>query len=716
MEELAKFLNLLKKNRLILVLVPAITIIITYFLVRNLPDSYVSQAQLATGIVDETKQTGLNQEAPQVQQIVQEFGNLLALMKMNTVLDQVSYQLMIHDLSSAKPFRTPSKALSKLSPGEKISVLSAFRGLYKRGAKLNLYNTSQKKIYDLIASMKYDSESLKNKIQAFRSGESDFIVVQMESEDPDLSAFVVNTLSSEFIAYYVKAVNANRLKTTDFLRNLLAQKSGTLVDKMNTLRDYKVKNRVLNLDEQSKQLYSQIIDYDNKRQEAIQKTSSYAGALDEIDKKFQPNERKYLESALSRINQNILTTKDEISGLYDLYYQNDLEEKYKRSIDSLNVILESQIGKSSDAYVTNPLSTKQSLVEQKLTLEIQLDISRYSINSLERELSSLNAQFDALVPREADVQRLAMDIDIASKEYLDILNKYNQSSLENSFEVRLNVVQSAMAGLPQPSKKMLLVLISGIISGFFCLFILFVVYYFDNSIVSGKELANATQIPVLGSLKHFAVNSFNINDIWQNKGNLKSNTEFKRELRSIRYEIENEIEQKVIVITSIEPGEGKTLLSLSLAFAWKMTNHRVLLIDGNFANPELSKASSDEAVFLEDFIQGKVEIDRKLIREGSVFILRNKGGDTALLELTVQQNIEERINLLKKIFDVIIVETSALDGMNQTKEWMLFCDGIIAVFKSGQSIGENKKSFISYLKDNSLLKGWVINQVRGGNN
>jgi len=714
MEELAKFLNLLKKNRLILVIVPALTIVITYFLVRNLPDSYVSQAQLATGIVDETKQTGLNQEAPQVQQIVQEFGNLLALMKMNTVLDQVSYQLMIHDLSSDRPFRVPSKALNKLSAQQKKSLLYNFRDLYKKGAKLNPYNTSQKRIYDLIASMKYDSESLKNKIQAFRSGESDFIVIQMESEDPDLSAFVVNTLSSEFIAYYTKAVKANQLKTTDFLRNLLAQKSSVLVDKMNTLRDYKVKNRVLNLDEQSKQLYSQIIDYDNKRQEAIQKTSSFAGALDEIDKKFQPNERKYLESAISGINQNILTTKGEISGLYDLYYQNDLDEKYKRSIDSLNVIMEGEINKSSDAYITNPLSAKQSLVEQKLTLEIQLDISRYSINSLERELRSLNAQFDALVPREADVQRLAMDIDIASKEYLDILNKYNQSSLENAFEVKLNVVQPAMAGLSQPSKKMLLVLLSGIISGVFCLFILFVLYYFDNSIVAAKELANATQIPVLGSLRHFAINSLNLNDIWHNKDNLKSNKEFKKELRSIRYEIEKEVEQKMIVITSIEPGEGKTLLSLSLAFAWKMTNHKVLLIDGNFANPELSKASSS-AIFLEDFMQEKVEIDQEMIREGSVFILRNRGGDTALLELAPQQNIQERISLLKRTFDVIIVETSALDGMNQTKEWMLFCDGIIAVFESGQSINAHKRNFISYLRDSRQLKGWVINQVRGSN-
>jgi len=709
MEELTKFLNLLKKNRLILIVVPIATIIITFFLVRNLPDSYVSQAQIATGIVDETRQTSLTQETPQAQQIVQEFSNLLAMIKMKRILDQVSYQLMIHDLSST-PFRKPSNLLSKLTAQQRLSIRSSYVNLYNSNTALNLYNKGQKDLYDLMVSMRYDSESLKDRIQAYRLGDSDFIVIMMESEDPDLSAFIVNTLSSEFIKYYSKAVKVNQVKTSDFLKDLLAQKSDSLVAKMNSLRDYKVKNRVLNLDEQSKQLYARIIDYENKRQEAVQQTSSFAGALNEIDAKFNPFERKYLESALSGINQDIMSTKDEISQLYDLYYKNDLEEHYKKSIDSLSRILERQIGKSSDAYITNPLSAKQSLVEQKITLETQLDISRYSINSLERELKGLNSQFDQLVPREADVQRLGMDIDIASKEYSDILSKYNQSNLENAFDVKLNVVQQAMSGLPQPSKKMLLVLISGIISAVFCLLVFFIIYYFDNSIISAKELANVTQMPVLGSLRNLTSGPLNLADIWANKNGLKSNTEFKKQLRSIRYEIENEISQKVIALSSLDVAEGKTLLALSLAFAWKMTNHKVLLIDGNFANQELSKAATD-SIYLEDFIQGGVSLGSNHIQEGSVYIMRNKGGDKALLELDLQQNIQAKIDQLKAIFDIIIIDTSSQDDMNNVKEWMLFCDGVIGVFKSGQVLTEHKKSFVAYLKEHSLFKGWILNSV-----
>lgn len=710
MEELTKFLNLVKKYRLVLIIVPIVTVVITYFLVRNLPDSYVSQAQIATGIVDDTKQNLLNQAAPQSQQIVQEFSNLVALMKMKKNVDEISYQLLQHDLSDAKSFRKPSKKLAELDANAKRRMIQILQDLRQRNASLNLFNAEQKQIYDVLNSMRYDSESLKDKLNAYRAGDSDFIIVEFESENPDLSAFVVNTVSNTFINYYTQAVKSNQNKTTNFLRDLLAKKSDTMAKKMNNLRDYKVKNKVLNLDDQSKQMYTQIADYNNQKQALIQKTSSLTGTLNEIDKKFKPGERQYLEAGLSKLNQRIVNTKDELSGLYDLYYKNDLDERYKRSIDSLQHKLEEQINRSSDAYIVNPMNTKQELMTQKLTLEVDLDMSRYSIGSLERELSRLNAQYDQLVPREADVQRLGMDIDIATKEYLDILNRYNQSTLESDFDPKLTVVQAAIPGVAQPSKKMLLVILSGLISIVFCLVIFFVIYYFDDSIVTASDLANATQAPVLGSLKAMNAGKIDLETMWKQNSNLSSEREFKNELRSIRYEIEQDVKDKIIAVTSIDPMEGKSLLSLSLAYAWKMTGHKVLLIDGNFNAPFLREAS-ESPTFLEDFLQDKSPIKNTTPGDGQVTILGNRGGDTSILELANQEVIRRQLAWAATVYDIIIIETGSLTGINQSKEWFMFVNAIIGIFKSGNTISGQKRIFVDYLKDSGSFKGWVINQV-----
>ncbi len=711
MEEVTKFLALLRKFRLVLIIVPVTIIIITFFLVRNIPNSYISQTQIATGIVDETKQNLINQSTPQAQQIVQEFSNLMAVMRLKKIVDKVSYQLALHELTTSKPFRTNSKEFSDLTAAERQKAVSFFQKVYANGRALNLYNAEENKYNDLLKSLKYDSESLDKKLSIFRSGDSDFIIVQFESEDPLLSAYVVNTLSKEFVTYYTGVVKNNQINTTTFLGNLLSQRSDTLTRRIADLRNYKIHNRVLNLGEQSKQLYTRIIDYDDKKQEAVQNTASFAGALNEIDRKFKPEERQYLEAALSKLNSKIVSGKEELSRLYDLYYKNDLDEGYKRSIDSVQSKLNEVIARSSDEYINNPLSSKLALVQEKIGLEIKLDISRYSINSLERELASLNRQFDELVPKEADVQTLEMKIDIATKEYLDILEKYNQSSLESGFQVKLNIVQMGMPGLAQPSKKMLLVILSGIIGFVFCLVVLFISFLLDNSITSARTLADKSGVPVLGTASKLTSPALDLAGLWANEQRNMSPLllTFKDQLRSLRFEIEQDWTDKILLVTSIDSGEGKTMMALSLAFAWKMTNKRVLIIDGNFNKPDLS-SSSQTKVYLEDVFRNEVVMN---LNSGAstIDVLCNRGENTSLLEIASKAEITAKLEQLKSLYDVILIESSALSETDQAKEWLLFASNIVPVFSSGQVMTPAKQAYVNYLKQSGHLLGWIFNKV-----
>jgi succinoglycan biosynthesis transport protein ExoP len=711
MEEVSKFLTLLKRYRLVLIIVPVLIVIITFFLVKNIPNSYVSQAQIATGIVDETKQNLLDQATPQAQQVVQEFSNIIAVMRLKKILDKVSYKLAIHDLSSPKPFKPKNNELVALNAKERKHAIDVFTTLYSRDQSLNLYEKEQNALNDFLKSLDYDTEFLNNKLNIFRAGDSDFVIIQFESEDPLLSAFIVNTLSNEFINYYTAVVKNNQIRTNTFLGNLLAQKNDTLSRRMSDLRNYKIRNRVLNLGEQSKQLYTRIIEYDNKKQEAVQSTSSFAGALNEIDRKFQPEERQYIEASLSKLNTKITNKKDELSRLYDLYYQNDLEENYKRSIDSLQLTLNEAIAQTSDEYINNPLSTKLALIQEKLGLEVKLDISRYSINSLEKELAMLNNQFDQLVPKEAEVQSLEMKIDIATKEYLDILNKYNQSSLESGFQVKLNIVQMGMPGLPQPSKKMLLVILSGIIGFIFCLVIIFISFLLDDSIISSKSLADKSGVPVLGSINKLITPSVELTSLWHSNSNAISPLllEFKDQLRSLRFEIEKDLTDKLLIVTSVDKSEGKTMVALSLAFAWKMTNKRVLLIDGNFQKPDIS-SSANNCVYLEDVLRDVQSLNISPLTS-TIDILCNKGENTSLLEIAAKEEILSKFDFFKSKYDIVIIETSALDNINQAKEWLLFSNNVVAVFSTGQILTQSKMNYVNYLKESGSFLGWVFNKT-----
>jgi len=709
--QLSKFLNLLKRRKLVLILIPAITVIITYFLVRNLPDNYVSKARIATGLVDQSQDFLDNGNNAQESKINQEFSNLVQMMGLKKIIDQVSYRLILHDLTEKKPFRTPSKQLTWLTADAKKHAVEIFKQHAQNLTELSMWNKDEKGLNEVLKSMKYDDLSLNSKISVYRVNNSDFIDVTFESENPELSAFVANTLSNEFIAYYSSQVRNNEHKAVDFFARLLKEKQDSMEAKMTELKSYKIQNRVLNLNEQAKNLYGQLADYESRRETVEKDIIAYQAAIKSIDEKFRPQDRKYLEGSMTNINGAILNTKDQLRSLNEMYVQSGFDEHYKKSIDSLRNVLTHQINQSTDKHIFNPLVAKQDLVTQKLNMEVSLDLAKNSVNSINKELARLNSKFDRLVPHEAVIQSYENAIDVNSKEYLEILARYNQINLASNFSLKIRQIEIAMPASAQASKKMLLVILSGIISFVFCLVVLFILFYLDDSIHASKELANKTMTQVLGQLNLLSGSMVDFKRIWDDPSPSPEIRDFRNLLRSIRFEVDRELNgKKILAVTSLKESEGKSFFAVSLAYAYAMTNKRTLLIDGNFNDPFITQTVQSK-LFVEDYLRDN-HLEDELKFSEKINVLGNKGQETSLFELTDERTIQEKLGHLANNHDIIIIEAASLDAMGKSKEWLLFADKTLGVFEVGQSINEPKKDKVDYLKslDNRFM-GWILNKV-----
>jgi polysaccharide biosynthesis transport protein len=710
--DLGSFLKVLLRHKYTLVIVPVVAVIITYFLVRNQPDTYLSSGQIATGIVDQT-QKSLNTAVSvlQDQQISQEFSNLIAMIRSKKMLDQVSYRLIIHDLTDPKPFRKPSKLFLTLNPSAKAHAVAMYKRFYAARQPLSLFDADQRGLHDLLASMRYDDQSLLNKLTVYRDGSSDFVLVQFESEDPNMSALVVNDLIQDFINYYTLLVKDNQRKAVNFYSDLLKEKADTLQKRLNRLKDYKIQNRILNLSEQATALYGQLSDFETRREEAEKDAVAYKAAINSIDDQFDPADRQYLESSMVRINQQVIRTRTQLEDLNNEYIQSGFQPQYTGRIDSLTRVLGSQINRASDKYIVNPMVNKQSLIQQKLTLQVQYDLAKSSTKSIERELVRLNNRLTKLVPHEAVVQSDESAIQIARDEYMDVLEKYNQTNLESNFSVNLRQIETAMPGAAQPSKKMLLVIISGVISFMFCVLVIFVLFYLDNSVKNPRELANATKVPVLGYLHKLSGSTLDLRQIWASSRNNNEESRFKDLLQSIRFEIDNDLNgAKVLLINSLCQDEGKTFLALNLAYAYSLVNKRVLLIDGDFTRPDITAAVKPQT-YLDEFLNGTISIP-DLSSSSRISTLGNKGQNISLWQLSTPEHIKDRLDELRTAFDIIIIEAPALNMLNKSKEWVAVADKIVTVIKAGQTLKEQKKLHINYLKSlPNQFTGWVLNEV-----
>ena len=710
--ELGDFFKVLSRHKLTLIIVPIIAIIITYFLVRNQPDTYTSQTQIATGLVDKSQAVLSDNGTAAQSEIGQDFDNLIEILRSKRITEQVSYQLMIHDLTSSTPFRPPSKLFLQLNQAAREHALAVYTDYYNRRKELSLFNPDQNGLHRLLTSMKYDDESLLRNLNIYRAQSSDFIDIEYSDDDPQLTAFVVNTLAHEFVTYYSFIVKDNQHKAVTFLGKLVESKRDTLDSKIGQLKNYKIKNRILSIPEQSRALYSQLADYETHLEQAQRDAISTEAAIRNIDNQFKPGQRKYLESLLQPVNQSLVSTTDQLKILNEKYIESNFDNVYKEQIDSLQRIISERIGQSSDKYIVSPLSTQQNLIQERLTLQVQYDLAKNSIGSIQQALNRLNAELDGVVPHEAIVQQDESAIDVAQKEYLDILNKYNQTSLDASYSGdQLKQLDTAMPGIISPSKKMLLVILSGIISFVACVIIFFILYFVDDTIKTPEELANKTGAPVLGYLNLLSTTTIDLRQVWSDPHPNQETYQFRNLLQSVRFEVDTELgANKVLLINSLANGEGKTFLATNLAYAYSLVNKKVLLVDGNFHHPGITNSVKSK-LYIEDYFKGTIP-DFNEYNLSKITVMSNKGGDGSLLEVNNEKTIREKFEKLKSVFDIIIIEASSLNTLNKSKEWNKFTDKILTIFEAGKRLREHEKKHIDYLKSlNGKFMGWVLNVV-----
>ncbi|QQL51239.1 exopolysaccharide transport family protein [Mucilaginibacter ginkgonis] len=751
--EIKNYFMMIKRHKLMLFLIPAIAMAGAYFLVKYIPDSYVAKTQIVTGLVDQSQRVMNNNDNRRDENLGNEFINLIESIQLDRVINQVGYQLLLHDLTVKPTFRKMAAANFGLT---KVQLLSTIALLEKKQLDYELLNPAiptEHAADSLISAAGYDAgHLLKKNLKIFHSDGSDFISIECDTENPALSAFIVNQLSDKFINYYTANLSQGHNKSTEFLGKLLVEKQTAMRQKIAELESYKVKHNILDMANESKDAYDQLNSLEGYRQQANKDVIAYTGTLKSIDSRFDPKDRKYLESTTTKVNAAILVTRERLRVTNNKYLENNFDPKYKKSLDSLQNALTEEINQSTDKYISNPLAAKDNLVQEKLKMENNLEIARFSAGSLDKQIGALKGRLNGLVPAQAVVSSLDRDIDIATKEYLDVQDKYNQANVQNALPVQLRQLHAALPGIKQPSKKILLIALSGCVSFVLCMVIILALFYFDSHVRNRDDLERLTAIKVLGELNF-------VPEIPKSKARFKeqsdingSMTLYRNLLRNIRFEIDSKLSDQITLgITSLNGLQGKTLFSLSLAYAYAISNKKVLLIDGNFIHPVITEMVKPK-LFLEEFLHesefdpdvfeanqpdkllaGKkthllgignsTPIGSKIQRLGEqssfvpdgldrINIMGNRGGDVSLLEISSQKRVQEKLEQLQTVFDVIIIETGSLNSLSKTKEWMLFTDNTIGLFENNQSLRGDSKPSIDYLKGlNGRMMGWVLNKT-----
>jgi capsular exopolysaccharide synthesis family protein len=176
-----------------------------------------------------------------------------------------------------------------------------------------------------------------------------------------------------------------------------------------------------------------------------------------------------------------------------------------------------------------------------------------------------------------------------------------------------------------------------------------------------------TEVPVITELAHNTTPDIFIDY----KANNSSNSELFRLLRTkLQFALEHPVE-KVILVTSTMPGEGKTFASINLAITLSLAEKKVLLMGMDLRRPQLSKHFGlHNTEGITSYLAGQVADYHQLISKAGNYqtldILPAGYIPPNPTELIMKERFNQMLDELKKEYDYIVIDTAPVGAVSDT--------------------------------------------------
>ncbi|VJQ09964.1 capsular polysaccharide biosynthesis protein Cps14D [Streptococcus pneumoniae] len=172
---------------------------------------------------------------------------------------------------------------------------------------------------------------------------------------------------------------------------------------------------------------------------------------------------------------------------------------------------------------------------------------------------------------------------------------------------------------------------------------------------------------------------------------------------------------KVISVTSVNPGEGKTTTSVNIARSFARAGYKTLLIDGDTRNSVMSGffKSREKITGLTEFLSGTADLSHGLCDTNieNLFVIQSGSvspNPTALLQ---SKNFNDMIETLRKYFDYIIVDTAPIGIVIDAAIITQKCDAFILVTATGEvSKRDVQKAKQQLEQTEKLFLGVILNK------
>ena len=449
----------------------------------------------------------------------------------------------------------------------------------------------------------------------------------------------------------------------------------------------------------------------NNFTELSAEAASYLAKTSELDKKRIENETQI--RLIEFVRNFVMNEKNSFSPVPNLGLS---DQGLTASLVKYNDLLQERVRIAESSSAESPvlllLNNQITSLRKAILIGIKnvhngLAIQLEDIKKAETQTSGLLGQ----IPRqEREFISIERQQKIKEQLYIFLLQKREESALTMALTVPKAIVinEAELTGQISPNRNSIM-MIAFMFGLLFPIVIIYLMNLFDKKIYSRKDIEQITNLPILSEMAH--AESTN-NYIYSETG-LDSTTELFRLLRTKLNFVLNQPEEKVILVTSTEPGEGKTFMSVNLALSLALADKKVLLVGLDLRKPQLvDKFGIVQKEGITSYLSHQeMDINSLVINSmdyPNLSILHSGIVPPNPNELLMKEELNQLFVEFRKEYDYIILDSAPVGVVSDTLLLFKFADITLYVCRSSFSSKENLEVVNRLQLDDSKNRMYLI--------
>lgn len=533
------------------------------------------------------------------------------------------------------------------------------------------------------------------------------VKIAYTSESPKLAAEIANTVAEVYIESYLEAKFDMTSKATSWLNDSLAGLRNKLEISEKKLAEFYQREQLVDLDgvvglasEELQGLSEQLLQAENRLKQSeiiFEQVQNFNG--DPAELAAMPAVQNH--PSIQNVKEAELKAQSNVSELSKVYGPKHLKMiSAQAELASVMQTLENQVA-SLISGITNEYRQAQS-----------------QVNRLRVAVASAKEEYRKLSTLESKRRVLQREVDTNQQLYDSFFTRLQETSEVEGFEsANARVLDRATLPVePFKPKKSLILIATLVMSTGFGIFIALVLDFLNSGIRSVDDVERRLGQRMMGLIPwqpHKKKNDLPLREFFDT-----SNHVFSEAIRTLRTSIQlldMSGDKKVIMVTSSVPKEGKTTVSINLAFAMGQIG-KTLLIDTDLRKPAIAKRFGMPGFQpgIANLVSGTHSLDECLCNDvaSNIDVITAGSATPNPQELLMNDNFKKVIKQLREQYEHIIIDTAPIQAVSDA---IIVSESADMLFHVVKADATNEKIVSSglerFMRVGKRIDGVILNQV-----